>query len=473
MLRLFQPNQNAIINILQNPPINIFRAYDIRGKTDEHLTDNFSYLIGRAFANELFDVGGNLVVIGRDCRNSSLGLLNATAQGLIDSGHIVIDIGEVPTPVLYFATNHLECDAGIMITGSHNPKDYNGLKMSLMGKPFYGQQILKLKDHILKQEYKDGAGKYMKKEVVNDYVADLMKNIYPTKRKLKVVIDCGNGMAGDLAPKIASNLNHEVVKLFCNIDGNFPNHHPDPSKLENLSELIETVKKEKADVGLAYDGDADRLGVVDSQGRVIWPDRQLILFAKYILKECPGASIIYDVKCTGSLPAEIKKNGGEPYICRTGHSFIKEMMLSKKAQLGGEMSGHIFFKNRWYGFDDAIYAGARMLEMLSSQEDSIGFFNDVLSGHSTPEINIELEEGEAQSLVEKTMLNLKSIKGKVVTVDGIRIEETDAWGLMRASNTTPSLVLRFEGDTVESLKQIQQTFKNLIMISKPNIVLPF
>ncbi len=473
MSKLYQPDQNAIINASQNPPLNIFRAYDIRGKTDLDLTENLSYLIGRAFANELNTVGGSSVVIGRDCRNSSFGLLNATAQGLIDSGRKVIDIGEVPTPVLYFATNYLGCDAGIMITGSHNPKEYNGLKFSLMGKPFCGSQILKLRDHILKQKYHDGVGDYVIKEVAKDYEEQVLKNIYAPVRKLKVVIDSGNGMAGELAPKIASKLNHDVVKLFCNIDGNFPNHHPDPSKPDNLSKLIETVKKEKADLGLAFDGDADRLGVVDSQGRVIWPDRQLILFAKNILQECPGAAIIYDVKCTRSLPAEIRKNGGKPFICRTGHSFIKEMMLDKNAQLGGEMSGHIFFKNRWYGFDDAIYAGARMLEMLSLRDKSDDFFSGVLSGHSTPEINIELEEGEAQYLVEQTMLNLKSIKGQVITVDGIRIEEEDAWGLMRASNTTPSLVLRFEGDTVSALRQIQQTFKDLIMLSKPNIVLPF
>ncbi len=473
MPKLYQTDQNAIINILQNIPLNIFRAYDIRGKTVSDLTDNLSYLIGRAFATELNAVGGNLVVIGRDCRDSSLGLFNATAQGLIDSGQNVIDIGEVPTPVLYFATNHLACHAGIMITGSHNPKEYNGLKLSLMGKPFFGHQISKLKNNILKQKYKSGAGSYVKKELANDYVAELMKNIHPTKRKLKVVIDSGNGMAGDLAPKIASKLGHEVIKLFCDIDGSFPNHHPDPSKPQNLSELIDTVKKEKADLGLAFDGDADRLGVVDSFGRVIWPDRQLILFAKNILKECPGASFIYDVKCTGLLPTEIKKNGGKPFICRTGHSFIKEMMIDKNAQLGGEMSGHIFFKNRWYGFDDAIYAGARMLEMLSLRDVSDSFFSDVLSGHSTPEINIELEEGEAQHLVEQTMLNLESIQGRVITVDGIRIEEKDAWGLMRASNTTPSLVLRFEGDTIGALRKIQQTFKDLIMLSKPNIVLPF
>ncbi len=473
MPKLYQPDQNLIINASENLPLNIFRAYDIRGKTDVDLSDNLSYLIGRAFATELSAVGGKSVVIGRDCRNSSFGLHNATAQGLIDSGQIVIDIGEVPTPVLYFATNYLGCDAGIMITGSHNPKEYNGLKLSLMGKPFYGSQILKLTDHIIKQKFHNGAGDYVKKEVTKAYEEVLLKNILPPVRKLKVVIDSGNGMAGELAPKIVSKLNHDVVELFCEIDGNFPNHHPDPSKPENLSRLIETVKREKADLGLAFDGDADRLGVVDSWGRIIWPDRQLILFAKNILKECPGASFIYDVKCTSLLPAEIEKNGGESFICRTGHSFIKEMMLDKNAQLGGEMSGHIFFKNRWYGFDDAIYAGARMLEMLSLNNESDNFFSSVLSGHSTPEINIELEEGEAQHLVERTMLSLKSVKGKVITVDGIRIEKENAWGLMRASNTTPSLVLRFEGDTVSALQQIQQTFKDLILLSKPNIVLPF
>lgn len=473
MTQLYQPNNKSIQTTVGNIPLNIFRAYDIRGKSDTELTDELSYLIGKAVAKELIAMGGNTVVIGRDCRVSSPGILNSTAQGLIDSGNTVVDIGEVPTPVLYFAMHYLKCDAGIMVTGSHNPKEYNGLKLSLMGKPFYGSQIIKLKDHIVKNDFVSAAGIYSKKNVVKEYMSKVLENIHHPTRKLKVVIDSGNGMAGEIAPRIAAALQHDVIEMFCQVDGNFPNHHPDPSKPSNLKELIDTVKKEKADIGLAFDGDADRLGVVDAYGRIVWPDRQLILFAKNILENRPGASIVYDVKCTGSLPSTIRKLGGNPFICRTGHSFIKEMMITKKAELGGEMSGHIFFKDRWYGFDDAIYASARMLEMLSLAPDPRGFFDAVSSGYSTPEINIELKEGEAQYLVDKVMLKKDSIKGQVITVDGLRIETTNSWGLMRASNTTPSLVLRFEGDSEKSLRQIQDIFRDLILSSESNIKLPF
>ena len=380
----------------------------------------------------------------------------------------------VPTPILYFVVQHTDGRTGIMITGSHNPAEYNGLKMMMKGDTLAGDRIQQLKRRIDKQDFVTGEGSIEQNSMFeSEYIGTLSDDIQ-VARTLKVVLDCGNGVAGELAPVVLKNLGCEVVKLYCEVDGNFPNHHPDPSKPENLAELIQTVKDNNADVGLAFDGDGDRLGVVDSNGKIIWPDRQMMLFAKDVLAGKPGSEIIFDVKCSRHLPTQIVKYGGRPLMWKTGHSFMKAKLKETGAKLAGEMSGHIFFNDRWFGFDDAIYAAARLLQILSEDErPSAEVFADFPDSVSTPELNVELQEGENVKFIEKMFATAKFTGGKITDIDGMRIDFANGWGLVRASNTTPSLVIRFEADTKEALENIQAQFRDLMQNVKADIKLPF
>lgn len=452
----------------------IFRAYDIRGIVGKTLTKEIVYNIGKAVGSEAKELGCKTIVVGRDGRNSSPGLGEALSQGIVSTGCHVLDIGMVPTPVLYFVVQHTDGRSGIMITGSHNPADYNGLKMMVKGETLAGSRIQQLKQRIDNQAFSTGQGSIEQNGMfAGEYIGTLCEDIQVT-RKMKVVLDCGNGVAGDLAPVLLKTLGCEVIELFCEVDGNFPNHHPDPSKPENLAELISTVKHYNADLGLAFDGDGDRLGVVDSNGKIIWPDRQMMLFAKDVLAGKPGSEIIYDVKCSRHLPDQIVKYGGRPLMWKTGHSFMKAKLKETGAKLAGEMSGHIFFNDRWFGFDDALYSAARLLQILSEDSRSSSeVFADFPDSINTPELNVELPEGENFKFIESLFASANFMGGKVTDIDGMRLDFADGWGLVRASNTTPSLVIRFEADSKDALANIQEQFRQLMRNVKPDIQLPF
>lgn len=454
-------------------PASVFRAYDIRGVVADTLTPELVYEIGRALGSEAYEAGQQSVIIARDGRLSSEELSQSLARGLQDSGRDVIDLGQVPTPVLYFGTNYLGSNSGVMITGSHNPPDYNGLKMVIDGETLSGERIRGIRERILNDELLSGNGSYETREIVADYISAISGDVH-IGRPTKVVVDCGNGVAGEIAPLLLRTMGCEVVELFCDIDGTFPNHHPDPGKPENLQDLIRAVKEEKADLGLAFDGDGDRLGLIDSDGNIIWPDRQMMLFSADVLSRQPGADIIFDVKCSRHLAAEIVKHGGRPLMWRTGHSLIKAKIKETGAMLAGEMSGHIFFKERWYGFDDGLYAGARMIELISAgTRTSQEIFAELPDSINTPELNVSLAEGENFKFVDALLAVARFPDAKVNTIDGLRVDFSDGWGLVRASNTTPSLVLRFEADSQEALLRIQDSFRVLMKKVKPDIELPF
>jgi phosphomannomutase / phosphoglucomutase len=457
-----------------DPKSAIFRAYDIRGIVGKTLTEEIVFDIGRALASEAKELGCQIVVIGRDGRNSSPILSEALSKGIISTGCEVLDIGMVPTPVLYFVVQHTEGRTGVMITGSHNPSEYNGLKMMIKGDTLAGARIQQLKQRIDNKAYSTGKGSIEQNGMFeSEYIGTLCDDIQVT-RQLKIVLDCGNGVAGELAPAIFKTLGCEVVELFCEVDGNFPNHHPDPSKPENLKDLINAVIQNNADVGIAFDGDGDRLGVVDSKGKIIWPDRQMMLFAKDVLAGKPGSEIIYDVKCSRHLPDQIVKYGGRPLMWKTGHSFMKAKIKETGAKLAGEMSGHIFFNDRWFGFDDALYSAARLLQILSEDSRSSSeVFASFPDSINTPEMNVELAEGENFKFIEGMFAAAQFTGGKIIDIDGMRIDFSNGWGLVRASNTTPSLVVRFEADTKEALENIQAQFRDLMRAVKPDIKLPF
>jgi len=438
----------------------IFKAYDIRGIVNEDLTIETVVLIGKAIGSESIDRGERGIVVGRDGRTSGPDLMNALVEGIKSTGCHVVKIGMIPTPVLYYATYSKGASSGVMITGSHNPPNYNGFKMMIAGETLSGERILNLYDRINNQNFHQGQGTSTTIDIQEDYLNRVTSDI-SIKRPLKIVVDCGNGVAGHLAPKLFEALGCEVVKLFCHIDGNFPNHHPDPSKLENLNDLIAEIKAEKADLGLAFDGDGDRLGVIDEKGNVIWADRQMILFSRDVIHRNPGAKIVFDVKCSSLLSKDISNQGGRPILSRTGHSFIKAKIKEESALLGGEMSGHIFFKERWYGFDDALYAGARLLEILSSRNESCSeIFSALPDSFNTPEINIHFDkQGDQFDAMEKLKKTANFNEGVLTTIDGIRLDYEDCWGLVRPSNTTPCLVLRFEAETEVSLKRIREEFR--------------
>ena len=454
-------------------PEEIFKAYDIRGVVETSLTPEIVTLIGKALGSEALDQGVDTAVVGWDGRLTGPGLAQALTDGFLSTGCHVIEIGQVPTPALYYATVELDTGTGVQVTGSHNPPEYNGLKMMIGGTTLSGDAIQGLKQRIINNDFRSGQGNHSKQEILSQYCQAIIDDI-TVSRPLKLVVDCGNGVAGDSAPQIFRGLGCEVIELFCEVDGSFPNHHPDPSQLENLQDLIESVKKHNADFGMAFDGDGDRLGIVTSAGNVIWPDRQMVLFAKSILEQNQGAEIIFDVKCSQLLPQIIKEQGGRPTMWKTGHSFIKSKLKETGAALAGEMSGHIFFNDRWGGFDDGIYAGARLCELLSKSDVHPNeIFDAIPDTINTPELRLEMNEGEHYALVDELVSAAKFEGAKVTNIDGIRVDFDDGFGLLRASNTTPTIIMRFEASHESQLAFIQKKFRELFNAVKPGIKLPF
>ena len=446
----------------------IFKAYDIRGIVEKELTPEVVKLIGMAIGSESIAQGERGIVVGRDGRLTGPMLSESLISGLIESGCHVVDIGMVPTPLVYFATYTKGASSGVMVTGSHNPPEYNGFKIMIAGETLSADKIQNLYSRILNQQFSSGSGSSTSINIDQDYM-DTIKSDIVLERELNIVVDCGNGVAGNIAPKLFESLGAKVSKLFCLVDGRFPNHHPDPSNPENLEDLIKEVVDTGADLGLAFDGDGDRLGLVDNNGNVVWADRQMILYSRDVLSRIPGAKIIFDVKCSSLLPKDISEHGGEPIMSRTGHSFIKNKLKETDAELGGEMSGHIFFNDRWYGFDDAIYTGARLLEIISKTDKTCAeIFAELPDSVSTPEINIHFDEQGQQHDAMKALSNNVDFPGSEInTIDGVRVDYENCWGLVRASNTTPCLVLRFEGNDKEALKSIKNQFKD--WLEKNNI----
>ena len=446
----------------------IFKAYDIRGIVEKELTPEVVKLIGMAIGSESIAQGERGIVVGRDGRLTGPMLSESLISGLIESGCHVVDIGMVPTPLVYFATYTKGASSGVMVTGSHNPPEYNGFKIMIAGETLSADKIQNLYLRILNQQFSSGSGSSTSINIDQDYM-DTIKSDIVLERELDIVVDCGNGVAGNIAPKLFESLGAKVSKLFCLVDGRFPNHHPDPSNPENLEDLIKEVVDTGADLGLAFDGDGDRLGLVDNNGNVVWADRQMILYSRDVLSRIPGAKIIFDVKCSSLLPKDISEHGGEPIMSRTGHSFIKNKLKETDAELGGEMSGHIFFNDRWYGFDDAIYTGARLLEIISKTDKTCAeIFAELPDSVSTPEINIHFDEQGQQHDAIKVLSNSVDFPGSEInTIDGVRVDYENCWGLVRASNTTPCLVLRFEGNDKEALKSIKNQFKD--WLEKNNI----
>ena len=455
----------------------IFKAYDIRGVTPSTINEEVAFLLGKAFGAAALAAKEKTVAVGRDGRLSGPALAAALIRGLAASGVDVIDVGVVTTPMLYFAASTL-CSSGIQVTGSHNPKDYNGFKMVLAGKAIYGDEIQGLRHSMVSDalsaqlqgsavaEAKDG--KVTQHDVMAAYTKRIVEDI-KLARPMKIVIDSGNGVAGASAPDIFRALGCEVIELFSEVDGNFPNHHPDPSKPENLRDLISALKTTGAELGLAFDGDGDRLGIVTQDGQNIYPDRQMMLFARDVLSRVPGGTIVFDVKCSQRLAPEIEAAGGVPLMYKTGHSLIKARMKEINSPLGGEMSGHIFFKERWFGFDDGTYAGARLLEIVSRSTDASAVLNALPTSFSTPELNVPCKEGEPHAVVDALIKSVKFAAPAVInTVDGVRVDWPDGFGLIRASNTTPVLVLRFEGHTEAALHRIEADMLALLRSVKPD-----
>ena len=449
----------------------IFKAYDIRGVVGQTISDEFAEHLGRAFGTEALKLGERAVAVGRDGRISGPSLSGALIKGLRAAGIDVIELGAVTTPMLYYVAatrGGLGCHSGIQVTGSHNPKDYNGFKMVLAGRAIFGDDIQGLRQRIEAEDYASGAGALSQLDVLAEYTQRIVGDC-KLARPLKIVVDCGNGIPGASSPGILRALGCEVTELYSEVDGDFPNHHPDPSKPENLVDLIAAVKAQGADLGLAFDGDGDRLGVVTREGNNIFPDRQIMLFARDVLSRVPGGQIIFDVKCTQRLAVAIREAGGVPLMYKTGHSLIKAKLKETGAPLAGEMSGHIFFAERWYGFDDGTYTAGRLLEILSKSPDPSAVLNALPTSFSTPELNIACAEGEHHALMEK-LRQTAHFEGarEVITIDGLRAEFDDGFGLVRASNTTPVLVLRFEGQTPEALERIRAQFMKAILAVKPD-----
>ncbi|WP_018298208.1 phosphomannomutase/phosphoglucomutase [Fangia hongkongensis] len=451
-------------NKLQAPEY-IFRAYDIRGTYPEDLNPDVVYNIGLAFGSEAQSQGQKKVIIAKDGRLSGPVLIKALAEGLKHAGCDVIDVGSVPTPVLYFATKKIGTGTGIMLTGSHNPANYNGLKMMINHTTLAEEAIQALKNRIDSGEVNfSDQGSHHQQDIANAYIDYICEN-ESLARNLHIVIDAGNGIAGEIAPKLYQRLGCQVETLYCEVDGAFPNHHPDPSKPENLQDLIEKVRETGADVGLAFDGDGDRLGVVTPNGENIFPDRQLMLYAKDVLEANKAQTILYDVKCSKNVELFVKAQGGNPVMSKTGHALIKKKMLEIDAALAGEMSGHVFFNDRWFGFDDGLYTGVRLLEILSQHNKSLDeIFSEIPQSINTPEINITVPESKKFQVVDALMkgANSQFKNAKIITIDGVRAEFEKGWGLVRASNTTPCLVLRFEADTKEDLIAIQSEFSKWV-----------
>ncbi|MEO7726743.1 MAG: phosphomannomutase/phosphoglucomutase [Burkholderiales bacterium] len=454
-------------------PAEIFKAYDIRGIVGKTLTPAIVSLIGRAIGSELIERGRHEIAIGRDGRLSGPELSAALADGLRASGVDVIDVGQVATPMLYFAAHHFATQSGVMLTGSHNPPEYNGLKMVLDGETLSGEAIQALRVRAESGRIASGTGGYRKEEIAAQYLARITGDV-KLARPLKIAIDCGNGVAGATAPELYRRLGCAVTEMFCEVDGNFPNHHPDPSVPANLQDLIEKLRDSDCEIGLAFDGDGDRLGVVTKRGDIIYPDRQLMLFAADVLSRNKGATVIYDVKSTRNLKPWIEQHGGTALMWKTGHSLIKAKLKETGALLAGEMSGHTFFKERWYGFDDGLYAGARLLEIVSRTADAGATLQALPDAVSTPELQIKLTEGENYALIAQMQKTARfDHPREIITVDGLRVEYADGFGLARSSNTTPVIVLRFEADNAAALRRIQEDFRRVLLAAKPDAQLPF
>jgi phosphomannomutase/phosphoglucomutase len=451
----------------------IFKAYDIRGIVDKTLTVEGVELIGKALGTTARKKGVTKFVIGRDGRLSGPKLSQALARGLNSVGIDVIDVGVVATPMVYFATHQFKTGSGAMVTGSHNPPDYNGLKMMIAGETLAAEAIQDLRRVVEAGDFPQGSGKTETQDIRAAYLDRITSDV-KLARPMTIAIDCGNGSPGAVAPDLYKRLGAKVTALFCEVDGHFPNHHPDPSKPENLQDLIAKLRESDAEIGLAFDGDGDRLGVVTKSGKIIYPDRQLMLFAADVLTRNPGAEIIFDVKCTRNLFPWIREHGGKPLMWKTGHSLIKSKLRETGAPLAGEMSGHIFFKDRWYGFDDGLYAGARMLELLSRTDNPSKLLESLPDSISTPELNVALErEGENHKLIAELQKNPK-FEGStgINTIDGLRVEYPDGFGLMRASNTTPVLVLRFEADNEAAIQRIRGQFREVLLKARPGLQIP-
>ncbi|HRH72431.1 phosphomannomutase/phosphoglucomutase [Zoogloea sp.] len=457
------------------PAPEIFKAYDIRGIVDKTLTAEAVRAIGHALGSEAVARGQKAIAVGRDGRLSGPELAGALSDGIRAAGVDVVDVGCVPTPLTYFAAYELGTNSCVSVTGSHNPPDYNGLKMVLGGQTLFGELIQGLRQRIIDGNLVNASvpGKLTQADVVPAYVDKIIGDV-KLSRPMKIVMDCGNGVAGAVAPELFKRLGCELVELFCEVDGNFPNHHPDPSKPENLADVIRALKETDAEIGLAFDGDGDRLGVVTKDGEIIFPDRQLMLFAEDVLTRVPGGEIIYDVKCTRNLAGWIKDRGGKPTMWNTGHALVKAKLKETGAPLAGEMSGHVFFKERWYGFDDGLYTGVRLLEIVSRQPDANPVLKGLPDAISTPELNIKMNEGEPFALVDKLKAEARFEGAEsMLTIDGVRVEYADGFGLARPSNTTPVVVLRFEADTQEAIERIQADFRRAIEGVWPGIQLPF
>jgi len=451
----------------------IFKAYDIRGIVGKTLTEETARLIGQALGSEARDLGVRAIVVGRDGRLSGPRLADALADGIRAAGVDVVDIGCVPTPVTYFVAHHLQTGSCVSVTGSHNPPDYNGFKIVLAGETLHGERIRHLHRRAAGADFHTGEGVLCRADIRAAYLDRIASDV-KLARPLKIAIDCGNGAAGELAPALFRRMGCEVVELFCEIDGNFPNHHPDPSKPENLADLIRTLRETGAELGLAFDGDGDRLGVVTQDGEIVYPDRQLMLFAADVLARHPGAPIIFDVKCSRWVAESVKYQGGVPLMWNTGHALIKAKLKETGAPLAGEMSGHMFFNERWYGFDDGLYAGTRLLEIVSRWPDANWPLKHLPNAISTPELNLKMKEGEPHALIARLKQDGRFPGAReLITIDGVRAEYPDGFGLARASNTTPVVVLRFEADDAAALARIEAEFRAALESVWPGLKVTF
>lgn len=455
-------------------PLHIFRTYDIRGEvSNSSLNENVAYAVGLAIATEALQLNQKKIAVGCDARLTGESIKKALVAGMLETGCDVVDIGIGPTPMVYFATNSLDTKTGVMVTASHNPANHNGFKIVLNGKTLSESGIQGLVKRIEAKDFAKGSGHLSHQNITDDYIHAICKDIKLSK-KMKVVVDAGNGAASIIAPKVYRQLGCDVIELFCEYDGRFPNHHPDPTVPKNLDMIIDTVRKEKADIGLAFDGDADRIGVVTNQGEIIWPDRQLMVLAKDVLSRYKGAKIVFDVKCSRVLPEIIRANGGIPIMSRTGHSILKAKMIEENAPFAGEMSGHIFFKDTWYGFDDGIYVGARLLQIMSQYDESVSAVFDALPKTvNTPELKLPMDENDKPDFMEKLSVHGDFTGAHKITIDGLRVEYNYGWGLIRPSNTSPYLILRFEADSADNLEKIQTVFREQLLKINAGLQLPF
>jgi phosphomannomutase / phosphoglucomutase len=443
----------------------IFREYDIRGLVDKDLTVEVVELLGKGLGTVVRRQGGRSIVVGRDCRESSTRFRDALCRGLTSTGLNVLDVGVVPTPLTYFAANTLPVDGLAMITGSHNPPEYNGFKIGAGKTTFHGHEIQSLRRLIESRDFVHSAlpGTVSEFDIITPYNHFVRQTVKVGRKGMKIVIDAGNGTGGAIAVPLFQAMGFDVVPLFCEMDATFPNHHPDPTVVENLEDLIAAVKREKAEVGIAYDGDSDRIGVVDDQGNILWGDQIMILFSRYVLKESPGAAIVGEVKCSYTLYDDIAKHGGKPVMWKAGHSLIKAKMKETHAELAGEMSGHIFFKNRYFGFDDAVYSSARLLEILTTEKQTLSeLLADVPKTYASPELRVDTVEEKKFEIVKRATEWLRAAGHELVDVDGVRVTFPDGWGLIRASNTQPILVLRFEARTPERLEEIRHLIEGTV-----------